>query len=91
LYLHCARCVYLIAIPLSLASGILLTKSAAESAPRLPRRRRIHDRELANSATMLYNAGKPLAPAEMRRLLDRYGPSQGYWAYYARIATVARV
>ncbi len=48
------------------------------------------DVELAKAAAKLYNAGQPLAPAEMQRIFDRYGAAQGYWAYYARIATMER-
>ncbi|MGH2514869.1 MAG: hypothetical protein ACRDHP_04370, partial [Ktedonobacterales bacterium] len=49
------------------------------------------DAELAAAAATLYNAGQPLAHDEMRRLLDRYGSIQGYWAYYVRIAAMERM
>jgi DNA-3-methyladenine glycosylase II len=49
------------------------------------------DKELAKAAAQLYNQGQALAPAEMQRILDRYGNAQGYWAFYARIATLDRM
>jgi hypothetical protein len=49
------------------------------------------DMELAKAAAKLYNAGQPLTAAEMQRIIDRYGSAQGYWAYYARIATMDRM
>jgi DNA-3-methyladenine glycosylase II len=49
------------------------------------------DRELAKAAAKLYNGGQPLEQAEMQRIFDRYGATQGYWAYYARIATIERM
>jgi DNA-3-methyladenine glycosylase II len=47
------------------------------------------DQELARAAADIYNNGQPLASAELQRIFDRYGPAQGYWALYARIATPA--
>lgn len=44
------------------------------------------DEALTRAAARLYNGGQPLAPAEMRRLLDRYGETRGYWAFYCRLA-----
>jgi DNA-3-methyladenine glycosylase II len=44
------------------------------------------ERELAEAAGRLYGDGRPLATGELRRLLDRYGPYQGYWAFYVRNA-----
>jgi DNA-3-methyladenine glycosylase II len=49
------------------------------------------DQELAKAAAKLYNNGQPLTSAELQRLFERYGAMQGYWAYYARIATLDRV
>lgn len=49
------------------------------------------DKELAQAAAKLYNEGLPLSAAELRQVLDRYGSSQGYWAFYARIATLDRM
>lgn len=49
------------------------------------------DGELAKAVAHIYNGGQPLASDEMLRLLDRYGSAQGYWSYYARIATMERM
>lgn len=48
------------------------------------------DKELSTAAARIYNGGHTLTNAEMQRLLDQYGTSQGYWAFYARIATLDR-
>ncbi|MFL5663808.1 MAG: DNA-3-methyladenine glycosylase family protein, partial [Ktedonobacteraceae bacterium] len=48
------------------------------------------DKELSTAAAKIYNGGHSLATAEMQRLLDQYGTAQGYWAFYARIATLDR-
>lgn len=48
------------------------------------------DQELLKAASKLYNQGQPLDAAAMSKLLDYYGSSQGYWAYYARIASMER-
>ncbi|HKV58938.1 MAG TPA: hypothetical protein VJO32_11680, partial [Ktedonobacteraceae bacterium] len=48
------------------------------------------DRELGKAASQIYNNGQPLTPAEMQRLLDHYGTTQGYWAFYIRNATPER-
>ncbi len=45
------------------------------------------DKELLKSAASIYNAGQPITPAELQRVLDRYGDTQGYWAFYARNAS----
>jgi len=45
------------------------------------------DKELLKSATSIYNAGQPITPAELQPVLDRYGDTQGYWAFYARNAS----
>ena len=42
------------------------------------------DQELSKAAAKIYNDGQTLAPEEMKKLLDRYGTSQGYWALYLR-------
>jgi DNA-3-methyladenine glycosylase II len=49
------------------------------------------DQELAKAAARIYNNGQPLTSAELQRIFDRYGATQGYWAYYARIATLDRM
>lgn len=46
------------------------------------------DQELLKAASKLYNQGQPLDAVAMQRLLDYYGPAQGYWAYYTRIAVI---
>jgi DNA-3-methyladenine glycosylase II len=46
------------------------------------------DRELLKAASKLYNQGQPLDAQVMQRLLDYYGPTQGYWAYYTRISAM---
>ena len=48
------------------------------------------DRELGKAAAQIYNNDQPLTPAEMQRLLDYYGATQGYWAFYIRNATPER-
>jgi DNA-3-methyladenine glycosylase II len=48
------------------------------------------DRELGKVASHIYNNGQPLTPVEMQRLLDTYGTTQGYWAFYIRNATPER-
>jgi 3-methyladenine DNA glycosylase/8-oxoguanine DNA glycosylase len=48
------------------------------------------DRELGKAASSIYNNGQPLTTAEMQNLLDRYGTTQGYWAFYMRNATPER-
>ena len=48
------------------------------------------DRELLKAASKLYNHDQPLDTAAMQRVLDYYGPTQGYWAYYARIAVIEK-
>ena len=48
------------------------------------------DQELLKAASALYNQGQPLDAAAMSKLLDYYGSSQGYWAYYTRIAPMER-
>lgn len=42
------------------------------------------DQELSKAAAKIYNNGQTLAPDEMKKLLERYGTSQGYWALYLR-------
>lgn len=44
------------------------------------------DEELLRAAGRLYNAGAPLTPAGLAPLLERYGPTRGYWAFYCRAA-----
>jgi DNA-3-methyladenine glycosylase II len=47
------------------------------------------DKELSKAAASIYNQGRTLPPAEMQQILDRYGSTQGYWAFYARIGTLS--
>ncbi len=47
------------------------------------------DKELSKAAASIYNHGQTLPPAEMQLILDRYGATQGYWAFYARIGTLS--
>lgn len=42
--------------------------------------------ELERAAAQVYNDGRPLATAEMRRLLERYDAVRGYWVFYCRNA-----
>jgi DNA-3-methyladenine glycosylase II len=42
--------------------------------------------ELSRAASRLYRGGQPLPSDDLRQLLDRYGPYQGYWAFYVRNA-----
>jgi len=44
------------------------------------------DKELLKCAADIYNAGQPITPEELQRVLDRYGNTQGHWAFYARNA-----
>jgi len=44
------------------------------------------DAELLRAAGRLYNAGAPLTTAALAPLLERYGPTRGYWAFYCRAA-----
>jgi len=46
------------------------------------------DQELLKAAAQLYSNGQPLTSDAVRMLLNAYGTAQGYWAYYARIATI---
>ena len=48
------------------------------------------DRELGKAAASIYNNGQPLTTAEIQSLLDRYGSTQGHWAFYLRNATPER-
>lgn len=48
------------------------------------------DRELGKAASSIYKDGQPLTAAEMQGLLDRYGTTQGYWAFYIRNASPER-
>ena len=45
------------------------------------------DKELVKATANIYNGGQPITPAELQRVLDRYGNTQGYWAFYARNAS----
>jgi DNA-3-methyladenine glycosylase II len=47
------------------------------------------DKELSKAAASIYNQGRTLPPAEIQRIIDRYGSTQGYWAFYARIGTLS--
>jgi len=45
------------------------------------------DRELLKAASTIYSDGQPLSAAELQQILDRYGATQGYWAFYVRNAS----
>jgi DNA-3-methyladenine glycosylase II len=47
----------------------------------------IGEKRLAMAAGRLYNGGPPLDDAGLRRVARRYGPWQGYWAHYLRVAS----
>jgi DNA-3-methyladenine glycosylase II len=47
-------------------------------------------KELIKAASQIYNAGQQLSSAEVQRLLYHYGPTQGYRAFYTRIAMMGR-
>lgn len=47
------------------------------------------ERALAEAAGRLYGAGHALSEPDLRALFDRYGPYQGYWAFYVRNASLA--
>jgi DNA-3-methyladenine glycosylase II len=46
----------------------------------------VGEKRLAAAAGRLYNGGPPLSEAALGRLAARYGPWQGYWAHYVRVA-----
>ncbi len=48
------------------------------------------DRELGKAASSIYNNGQPLTTGQMQGLLDRYGSTQGHWAFYIRNASPER-
>lgn len=48
------------------------------------------DKELLKAASMVYNNNQPLSPGELQRILDRYGETQGQWAFYIRNASPER-
>jgi hypothetical protein len=45
------------------------------------------DKELLKAASNIYSADQPLSAAELQQILDRFGTTQGYWAFYARNAS----
>jgi DNA-3-methyladenine glycosylase II len=45
------------------------------------------DKELLKAAASVYNGGQPITLTELQNVLDRYGDTQGYWAFYARNAS----
>ena len=47
----------------------------------------VGEKRLAAAAGKLYNGGPPLSDAALGRLAERYGPWQGYWAHYVRVAS----
>ncbi len=44
------------------------------------------EREFLAAVSRVYGDGKSLTAAEARRIAERYGPWQGYWAHYLRVA-----
>ncbi len=44
------------------------------------------DKEISQATSQIYNQGQPLSPTEMQQIINRYGSTQGYWAFYARNA-----
>jgi DNA-3-methyladenine glycosylase II len=46
----------------------------------------VTDRELARAAARIYNHGQALTPLQLGQILNHYGTTQGYWAFYARNA-----
>jgi DNA-3-methyladenine glycosylase II len=42
---------------------------------------------LLEAASKVYGHGKELDREELKRLAERYGPWQGYWAHYLRVGT----
>jgi DNA-3-methyladenine glycosylase II len=42
---------------------------------------------LFEAASKVYGHGKELSREELKRLAERYGPWQGYWAHYLRVGT----
>ncbi len=47
------------------------------------------DQEISKAATHIYN--QQLSASVMQQILDRYGNTQGYWAFYARNAPGSRM
>jgi DNA-3-methyladenine glycosylase II len=47
------------------------------------------DKELSKAAASIYNHGQTFPTAEIQQIIDRYGPTQGYWAFYTRIGTLS--
>lgn len=45
------------------------------------------DQEISEAATRIYN--QALTASAMQQILDRYGNTQGYWAFYARNAPMS--
>jgi DNA-3-methyladenine glycosylase II len=43
--------------------------------------------KLIEAASKVYGYGEELSRDDLKRLADRYGPSQGYWAHYLRVVT----
>jgi DNA-3-methyladenine glycosylase II len=43
--------------------------------------------KLIEAASKVYGYGEELSRDDLKRLADRYGPSQGYWAHYLRVGT----
>jgi DNA-3-methyladenine glycosylase II len=49
----------------------------------------LNDKEIKKAAAQIYNSD--LTASAMQQLLDRYGNTQGYWAFYARNAPGSRM
>lgn len=44
------------------------------------------EKKLLQAASMTYGRGQEITPEVLQRIADRYGPWQGYWAHYLRVA-----
>jgi DNA-3-methyladenine glycosylase II len=42
---------------------------------------------LIEAASKVYGRGEELSRNDLKRLTDKYGPWQGYWAHYIRVAS----
>ena len=47
----------------------------------------LSERRLIEAASAVYGPGQVVARETIQRIADRYGPWQGYWAHYLRVAS----